>query len=237
MGPSTSLIVQKQVTGPETNCYLLFDPVTLDAALIDVAGPIERLLATVRKEQLTIRYLLFTHGHFDHVLGLPAIRDTFPDAMVCIHPLEFEDMQYQREWAIEHFGEEFISEWMNDPELRKVVEFDVKTFGEPDLLLEDGASLEFGSRLIHLIHAPGHSRGGVCFAVDGILFSGDVLFSGSVGRVDVQNSSRGDQIDSVRRLYRELPDDTVVYPGHGEATTIGAEKTGNERVSETMINI
>ena len=87
------------------------------------------------------------------------------------------------------------------------------------------------------MHCPGHARGSLCYSVDSLLFSGDVLFKGSVGRVDVQNSSREDQIASVRRLYRELPDETIVYPGHGEPTTIGAERVGNERISETAVDL
>jgi len=231
------LEVQNVVTGPETNCYLLYDRESRDAAIIDVAGPIDPLLATVVSCRLNVRYFLLTHGHFDHLIGLPAIRDSFPEALVCMHALGFEDMQVQREWALENFGEEFISEMLMDPELSKVVNFDVKTFGEPDLFLQEGQILELGKWMIRVLHSPGHSRGGLCYSVDGLLFSGDVLFNRSVGRVDVQNSSRADQIASVRRLYRELSDDTIVYPGHGESTTIGAERLENERVSESIINL
>lgn len=231
------LAVQFVVTGIETNCYLMYDPESLDAAIIDVGGPIDPLLATVRNEGLNVRYFLLTHAHFDHLIGLPAIRDSFPEALVCMHALGFEDMQVQREWAIDHFGEEVIAEWAQDPELSKMIGFDVKTFGKPDLFLQDGQSLEFGKREILVMHSPGHSRGGLCYSIDDMLFGGDVLFKGSVGRVDVQNSSRTDQINSVRRLYKELSDETIVYPGHGESTTIGAERAGNERVSETTVNL
>ena len=106
---SPGLVVQQQVTGPETNCYLLHDPESHEAALIDVAGPVDSLLATVRGEGLHVRYFLLTHGHFDHVIGLPAIRDSFPEALVCMHALGFEDMQNQREWAIGHFGKKLIA--------------------------------------------------------------------------------------------------------------------------------
>ena len=231
------LEVQQVVTGPGTNCYLLYDRESRDAAIIDVAGPIDSLLATVCSEGFNVRYFLLTHGHFDHLIGLPAIRDNFPDALVCMHALGFEDMQDQREWALENFGEEFIAEMMKDPELTKILAFDVKTFGEPDMFLQDGQTLELGKWLIRVLHSPGHSRGGLCYSVDSILFSGDVLFKGSVGRVDVQKSSRDDQIASVRRLYRELSDDIIVYPGHGESTTIGVERVDNERVSETSIDL
>jgi glyoxylase-like metal-dependent hydrolase (beta-lactamase superfamily II) len=234
---SSCLEVQQVVTGPGTNCYLLYDPESRDAAIIDVAGQIDALLATVRSKGLNLRYFLFTHGHFDHLIGLPAIRDSFPEALVCMHSLGFEDMQDRRDWVINHFGEETIAEWMLDPELSKLLTFDVKTFKEPDMFLQDGQSLEFGERVIRVLHCPGHSRGGLCYLVDAFLFTGDVLFKGSVGRVDLYKSSRDDQISSVRRLYRELSDDIIVYPGHGESTTIGVERVENERVSETSIDL
>jgi glyoxylase-like metal-dependent hydrolase (beta-lactamase superfamily II) len=103
------------------------------------------------------------------------------------------------------------------------------------VLLDEGHTVRLGVHELRALLCPGHARGSICYAVDGMLFSGDVLFKGSVGRVDVQNSSREDQIASVRRLYTEFPDDTVVYPGHGEPTTIGAERTGNERITETAV--
>ena len=225
------------VTGPETNCYLLYDPESRDAAIIDVAGPIDPLLATVRSKGLNLRYFLLTHGHFDHLIGLPAIRDSFPETLVCMHALGFEDMQDQRQWFFGNFGEELITRMMINPKFKKMINFDVKTFDEPDLFLREGQFLALGKWVIRVLHSPGHSRGGLCYSVDGLLFSGDVLFKGLVGRVDVHNSSRDDQIASVRRLYRELSDEIIVYPGHGESTTIGVERLENERVSETEINL
>jgi hydroxyacylglutathione hydrolase len=233
----SNLTVEHLVTGPDTNCYLVYDPVTRHAAIIDVAGGIEPHLAVVRAKKLNVRYFLFTHGHFDHLMGMPRIRAGFPEAPVCMHRLDFEDMSTQLEWVLENLDPEIL-EWIpTDPEASKLLEFDAATFGAPDVFLEDGQQLEFAGRALHVLHCPGHSPGSVCFLVDDVLFSGDVLFRDSVGRVDVQNSSRDDQVRSVRRLYDLLPDETLVYPGHGDATTIGREKHENLKITVDAVNL
>jgi len=234
---SPELALKAQTTGLETNCYLLYDPASREAAIIDVGGPIEGLLAVIGEEDLNLKYFLLTHGHSDHLIGVPAVRGDFPDAQLCMHRNAYADLQTEREWAMANLGEEVLAEWMEHPELRKIVEFDVSTLGEPDVFLEEGDVLHVGDYPIRVMLCPGHARGSLCYHADGLLFSGDVLFKGSVGRVDVQNSSRDDQIASVRRLYSEFPDETVVYPGHGESTTIGDERTGNERISETAVDL
>lgn len=232
-----NLVVEHMVTGPDTNCYLLYDPTSREAALIDIAGPIEPLLSTVHSKELDVRYFLFTHGHFDHLMGLPPIRGNFPNAAVCMHQLDFNDMPTQREWALENLDPEIIDWIRSDPEASKLLVFDAATFGVPDIFVSDSQELEFGAHKIAVMHSPGHSPGSVCYYVGGLLFSGDVFFRDSVGRVDVQNSSREDQVRSVRRLYELLPESTPAYPGHGEFTTIGREKHENARVSVTEVNL
>ena len=231
------VVVQRQVTGAETNCYLLYDPATHEAALVDVGGEIGELLHTVQEQGLRVRYVLATHGHTDHVLGIPAAKDRFPQALVCMHEHGYADAQTLGDWIQEHVPEETLEEWLQDPEFKKLTEFDASTLGAPDIFLTEGDELELGGFAIRVLHCPGHSRGGLCYSVDGALFSGDVLFRGSVGRVDGQNASREQQVASVRRLYAEFPDETIVYTGHGEATTIGYERANNERVSEIAVNL
>lgn len=221
-----------QVTGGiETNCYLLYGTESKEAALFDVAGTIDTLLNFINENELKIKYFFITHGHYDHVIGLPDIKDQFPDAIVCMHRLDYNDMFTQKEWAIENLGEDFINYLLSDPERKKIYDFDMDSFSEPDIFIEDGQIFQLGYSEINAIHSPGHSPGGVSYLIDNKLFSGDVLFYRTVGRVDVQNSSREDQIKSVRRLYKTLPDETIVYPGHGQFTDIGSEKKENERIS------
>ena len=232
-----NLEIVRQVTGLETNCYLIYDSDSKEAALIDVGGPIDSLLIIIETNGLAIKYFLCTHSHEDHIIGIPTIKDRFPKAKLCLHKLEFEDMFIRKEWAYSFFGEETINEWAKDPEWRKVIEFDPTSLGEPDFYVDDSLVLKLGKYPIDIIHSPGHSPGGVCYYVDRFLFSGDCLFKGSVGRVDVLHSSRSDQIESVRRLYQELPDSTIVYPGHGESTYIGIEKTDNQKISVDSLGI
>jgi hydroxyacylglutathione hydrolase len=231
------LVIESQVTGAGTNCYLLYDAATKQAALIDVGGEIDSLVATVSDQDLAMRYFLFTHGHHDHTIGLPAIRDSFPGAALCMNRQDSAIMTGFDEWARNAFGKEMLARWESDPELRKILEFDEATFGDPNVFLEDGQRLPLGDTEIVVYSCPGHSPGSVCFRVANVLFSGDVLFKGSVGRVDVLGGSREAQIESVRRLYELLPDSTAVYPGHGEPTTIGAEKLGNAKISATEVHL
>jgi glyoxylase-like metal-dependent hydrolase (beta-lactamase superfamily II) len=223
--------IQRQITGLETNCYLIYNPQSREAALIDVGGQIDSLLDTITDKRLKLKYFLFTHSHEDHTIGLPIIRDKYPEALVCMHRQEYNDMFLRKEWAYEFFGEEALKEWSKDLEFKKVLDFDPSTFGEPDIYVTDGQIFKLGEVEIRTILSPGHSPGGICYLVDNTLFSGDVLFHKSVGRIDGLHGSREDQIQSVRRLYTLLPDNTVVYPGHGQSTTIGFEKQHNEKIS------
>jgi glyoxylase-like metal-dependent hydrolase (beta-lactamase superfamily II) len=231
------LKVERQVTGLETNCYLLYDTKCKEAALIDVGGPIDSLLSIIDRENLDLRYFLFTHGHGDHVVGLPAIRDSFPRARICIHRQDYDDLFIFQRWLIDSFGRDEIDEWCQNPEFKKLMDFAPESFGHPDIFIEDGQIFELGGFKIKTIYSPGHSPGCVCYYVDAILFSGDVLFHRRVGRTDLLHSSPEDMIRSVQKLYRILPDETAVYPGHGQFTDIGSEKKENEEIrADTVLS-
>lgn len=231
------LVVEHQVTGAETNCYLLYDTKSKEAALFDVGGPIDSLLDIIYGENLGLKYFFFTHGHGDHVVGFPGVRNKFPDAETCIHKQDYEDLFVFQEWLISHFGKETIDEWCRDPEFKKLMDFDPKKFDTPDIFLEDDQSFKLGEFEIATIYSPGHSPGSICFYVDGILFSGDVLFNRKIGRTDLLHSSPEDMIRSVQNLYKLLPDETIVYPGHGEFTDIGSEKKENLEIrADTVLS-
>lgn len=226
------LEIRHQVTGGiQTNCYLIYDAKTREAALIDVAGRVEELVMEIREQDLTVKYFLFTHGHFDHIIGLPVMKKLFPGAKVVLHERDYRDIFTQMRWAEKNLGPGFMEYLKSDPERKKIYHFDPRSFPEPDIFPGDGDVLKLGSLKVKIYHTPGHSPGSVSYHVGDSLFSGDVLFYRTVGRADVQHSSRQDLIKSVKRLYDLLPDRTRVYPGHGQFTDIGSEKLENSRIS------
>ena len=233
-GRTEDFKVIHQVTGPiKANCYLIYGPESKQAALIDPGGQIDILVAFIKEHELELKYIFVTHGHIDHVFGIPEILAQFPKAKMCMHKAEYEDLFTQLEWAIENYGPGWLAQCKSNPETAKFLEFDMKSLGKPKIFVEDNQIFRLGFKKIRAIHCPGHSPGGVCYYTDNILFSGDVLFYRTVGRTDTQNGSREDQIKSVRKLYELFPDKTKVYPGHGQFTDIGSEKIENKRVSVT----
>ncbi len=235
--PKGELAIVHQITGPvKTNCYLLYDAKSKDAALIDVGGPIGSLVAHIREKDLRLKYIFATHVHMDHVEGVPQIQEQFPAAELCYNKEEYEDFLVFRDWLAKHFPE-MVAEMKINPDYRKWFEYDLSKFRQPDIHLEDGQVYKLGNLEVQTFLSPGHSRGSICFLVRDALFSGDLLFYRQVGRTDLMGGSKDNIIRSVRRLYAELPEETKVYPGHGEFTDIGAEKKKNEEVTADTVNI
>jgi glyoxylase-like metal-dependent hydrolase (beta-lactamase superfamily II) len=228
--------VLRQVTaGPtETNAYLLYDVRSGEAALFDVGGPIDSLISVIDQKGLGVKYLFTTHAHPDHVFGLPELRDRFPQAKWGVSRQEYEDMAFYAAWeevlpAEEVAGIKALAE--QDPIIEAMFNLDFTLLGEPDLFLEDGQTYRLGNLEIHTFLTPGHSRGSICFHAGNALFSGDVLFKGRVGRTDRPRSGGFEAITaSVHRLYEILPEETIVYPGHGDFTDIGTEMKENTEV-------
>jgi len=236
-------VLARQVVGPiKVNCYLLYDEKSREAALFDVGGPIDELMSQVNEKRLELKYIFITHCHCDHVLGLPAIRERFPEAKVCFSRAEYEDMGSYGRW-VEKLPPQEVAQMKKalepggDPELAALLTLDYDRIGEPDIFAADGQVFKLDGLEIRAILSPGHSRGSLCYSTQGILISGDVLFAGQVGRTDLVDGGKEAIVKSVRALYASLPDSTKVYPGHGPATDIGTEKKGNEEVSATSVKI
>jgi len=184
-----------------------------EAAVIDPGGDAEVVIEQFRYRNLAPRYILLTHGHIDHTEATAAVKRAFPDAQVAIH---------QADAAMLVDPGAALASWIGLP-------FEPCP---PDRLLADGNALTFGPYEIEVLHTPGHTPGGVCFLVrrEGeadIVFSGDTLFAGGIGRTDFPGGSYTQLLDSIRSRLFALPDDTVVYPGHGEPTTVGEERATN----------
>ncbi|MEJ2735458.1 MAG: MBL fold metallo-hydrolase [Anaerolineae bacterium] len=192
----------------QTNCYLVGCEESLEGVVIDPGGHPQRILAEVERHGLTIKVVLNTHAHFDHTDANGAIVEA-TGAPLALHPLERPLLQASGGAAL--FG------LQADPS------------PPPDLELHDGDELEVGKLRFQVLHTPGHTPGHVCFyeSAEGVLFDGDVLFYRGIGRTDLQGGSWQQLMDSIQRVLFALPDETVVYSGHGPATTIGDEKQHN----------
>jgi hydroxyacylglutathione hydrolase len=196
----------------QTNCYVVGCEETHKGAVIDPGGNPKRILKAVEESGLAIRYVLNTHCHFDH-MGANAAVVAATGAPLALHPAELPILQARGGAA-----------WFGVP---------VKASPMPDVELEDGQTLEVGTLRFQVLHTPGHSPGGVTFYLEeeGVAFDGDVLFQMGVGRHDLPGGDWDTLVRSIREVLFALPDDTVLYSGHGPKTTVGREKRSNPWVS------
>jgi hydroxyacylglutathione hydrolase len=191
-----------------TNCYVVGCEETRLGAVIDPGGHPERILAEVERHELNVIYVLNTHAHFDHTDANAAILEA-TSAQLAIHPEELPILQASG--GANWFG---VNANISPP---------------PDLELSAGDELEVGQLRFQVLHTPGHSPGHVCFYEpdEGVVFDGDVLFYRGIGRHDLPGGNQAQLFDSIQRMLFALPDDTVVYSGHGPVTAIGEEKQLN----------
>lgn len=198
------------------NCYIASDNDTKEAAIIDCGcsaeGEWNSIKQYIASQQLTVKHLLCTHLHFDHVWGNNFVKRDFdldPEASADDLPLYYN----ADKMISDMFG---VS--MHLPPLPTVKNY-----------LCDGNEIKLGNTTLKVITTPGHSRGGLCFysAADNVLFAGDSLFNGSIGRTDLEGGSMQQLIDNLRKKILTLPDDTRVYCGHGPYTFVGDEKNYN----------
>jgi hydroxyacylglutathione hydrolase len=180
------------MVGPiQANCYVVGCKKTLEAVVIDPGDEVPRIVSEIVKRKLTVKYILNTHGHWDHTGGNAELK------------------KITRAPLLIHAGDA--------PQLSE----------GPDEFLEEGRDIRFGTFTLQVIHTPGHSPGGVCFSGGGVIFTGDTLFAGSIGRTDLSGGDYETLIQGVRRKIFSLGDDVRVYPGHGPSSSVGQEKTRN----------
>ena len=191
--------------GPiDANNYLLTDGD--EAVLIDCSEVKPEILKELDGKKL--KYIILTHGHFDHVLGVNIMREK-TGAKVLVNQNDIQRMEEAAQ-IMQTFGVQGV-------ETPKADEY-----------INDGDTVKFGNTTIKAIATPGHTEGGVCYLIDGKLFSGDTLFKDTVGRCDLPGGNFKKLSDSVKNKLFTMDENTVVYPGHGPETTIGYEKKYNE---------
>jgi glyoxylase-like metal-dependent hydrolase (beta-lactamase superfamily II) len=203
------LIVETMPVGLlQTNCYLAACEETREAVIVDPGGHPERILGAVQKNRLRVRYVLNTHGHFDHTEANAAIVAA-TGAPLAAHPLERPLLAMAG--GAGYFG------------------LPARPGPAPSRDLVPGEELAVGTLRFQVLYTPGHTPGHVCFYErdQGVLFDGDVLFYQGIGRADLPGGNPQQLIRSIRAVLYALPDETLVYPGHGPATTIGDEKRYN----------
>jgi glyoxylase-like metal-dependent hydrolase (beta-lactamase superfamily II) len=194
--------------GPiQANCYILGCEQKREAAVIDPGGEPERILMELAKHELTLKYIINTHGHFDHVSANGPLKKA-TGASILIHA-EDAPMLTQLSQAAASWG------------------LTAEDSPPPDRYLQDGDTVDFGNITLKVIYTPGHSQGGISLFTDESVFVGDTLFAGSVGRTDLPGGDPNVLKASIQQKLFTLGDEVKVYPGHMHATTIGAEKRHN----------
>jgi len=199
-----NLIVNRFLVGPlGVNCYVLADAVTKEACLVDPGAEPEKIEAYIVKQGFDPKFIINTHGHGDHIAA-----NGYFSLPVYIHRLD--------------------APLLGDPERNISAAMLFPVVSPPaSRLLEDGDKIKLGLLTLDIIHTPGHTEGSISIKVDGVIFTGDTLFNASIGRTDLDGGDENAILRSISEKLLIYSDDTVIYPGHGEASTIGRERKSN----------
>lgn len=185
----------------DANCYILEDEASNECAVIDPGGSSDILINEVEKIDGIVKFILLTHGHADHTGAVMELRNEYK-CPVYIHEKDFE-----------------------------LINRCTDVYGRPeengDKFIKDGDIISFGAINIKVLETPGHTPGGLCFLIENTVFTGDTLFYGSIGRTDFAGGDYSTLISSINEKLLPLPEDTVVFPGHGHKSSIGFEKKRN----------
>lgn len=204
-----SMIIKTFVAGPvDSNCYIVTDEESGEAAVVDCGEFSAEIEAAL--ENVKLKYILLTHGHADHLLGVYDMKNSYPDAQIVISEEDspcLTDEMYSFAVSIAPGCQRFLS---------------------PDTLVKEGDVLTFGNESVRVLHTPGHTPGSVCYLFEksGVLFTGDTLFCLTVGRTDLPGGNDEQMYYSVKRFF-DMQGDFDIYPGHNRATTLEYERRRN----------
>jgi len=207
------LIIKELVVGPlMANCFICGCSKTKEAVVIDPGGDADTILLSLAESKLKVKYIINTHGHFDHVSANGKMKDA-TGADILIHPLDAPMLEKLSSNAA-FFG------------------VSVENSPPCDQTLEEDDTVSFGDITLKVIHTPGHTPGGISLYNNGIVFVGDTLFAGSIGRTDFPGGDFNTLISSIKTKLFNMEDDIRVFSGHGPETSIGSEKRFNPFVGQ-----
>ncbi len=207
------MIIKELAVGPlMANCFLAGCEETKEAVVIDPGGEADRILSSLAESELKVKYIINTHGHFDHVSANGKMKEA-TGADLLIHPLDAPMLGMLSSNAA-------------------VFGISVENSPDCDRTIEEDESVSFGNFTLKIIHTPGHTPGGISLYSAGIIFVGDTLFAGSIGRTDFPGGDFDTLISSIKTKLFKLEDDVRVLSGHGPETSIGREKRFNPFVGQ-----
>lgn len=190
------------------NCYIVYNEETKKGFVVDPGGDAKRIGKKLEDAGISLEAILLTHGHFDHILAVDELREQF-GVKVYLHEKDAELMGNAQRNVSAMFGKPFTA--------------------KADVLLRNEEPITIAGIKIDVLETPGHTPGGVCYYLkeDGVAFSGDTIFQGSVGRTDFPDGSSSQLVNSIKEKLLVLPEDTQLFPGHGDSTLVSYEKQYN----------
>ncbi len=189
------------------NCYVVFSDESNEGIIVDPGGDIDDIIKIIDENKVNVKFIVLTHGHGDHIGGVTELKKKY-NVPLMVHEDDVE----------------LLSDASKNLSLNMVMG-SIELI--PDRILKDEDTIEFGDLKALVIHTPGHTKGGICLKIDDHLITGDTLFKGSIGRSDLLGGDYETLLNSIRTKLLVLADNTIVLPGHGQQSTIKAEKVSN----------